>query len=254
VSDWTNHGRDRQPRVRSCPRQSGDFAGKARRRASSLLRTQSEAVPDHRHLRGRQSWFRAAWSSPTGVSRNLQFSELQTGPFHCSLTWTSGHGVRRGGQPARQQAHHPHPGRRTRHGFQRQRVAWRRWRLGTQRVGIGSWPSIGLRSGQTDAYGGPCLQLRLLQVPLLLGGKAEETAVSRDRGLPFLSSLSPLYYRATMKCGTGTPLYSAISDPTSTHKKTPKATLAYQGSYCLDFLAFGLGIFFSRPKRPGDLP
>lgn len=32
------------------------------------------------------------------------------------------------------------------------------------------------------------LQLRLLKVPLLLGGKAEETAVSRDRGLPFLSS------------------------------------------------------------------
>ena len=57
MSDWTNHGRDRQPRVRSCPRQSGDFAGKARRRVSSLLPTQSEAVPDHRHLRGRQSWF-----------------------------------------------------------------------------------------------------------------------------------------------------------------------------------------------------
>ena len=129
------------------------------------------------------------------------------------------------------------------------------WRLGTQRVGIGSWPSIGLRSGQTVYLWRSLrlllsllsLQLRLLQVPLLLGGKAEETAVSRDRGLPF-------YYRETMKCGTGTPPYSAISDPTSTHKKTPKATLAYQGSYCLDFLALGLGIFFSRPKRPGDLP
>ena len=31
MSDWTNHGRDRQPHVRSCPRQCRDFAGKARR-------------------------------------------------------------------------------------------------------------------------------------------------------------------------------------------------------------------------------
>ena len=55
-----------------------------------------------------------------------------------------------------------------------------------------------------------------------------------------------------MKCGTGTPLYSAISDPTSTHKKTPKATLAYQGSYCLDLLVLGVGILlsFKAIRRP----
>ena len=44
-------------------------------------------------------------------------------------------------------------------------------------------------------------------------------------------------YLATMKCGTGTPEYSATSMPTKTHKKRPKAILVYQGSYRLERLS-----------------
>ena len=44
-------------------------------------------------------------------------------------------------------------------------------------------------------------------------------------------------YLATMKCGTGTPEYSATSVPTNTHKKRPKATLVYQGSNRLERLS-----------------
>jgi hypothetical protein len=42
-----------------------------------------------------------------------------------------------------------------------------------------------------------------------------------------------------MKCGTGTPLYGAISDPTSTHKKDAKRDFGVPGVILVGFSGVG---------------
>ena len=74
--------------------------------------------------------------------------------------------------------------------------------------------------------------LDLKEAKALLGELASEPTMSRLRAPSKRAS-----YLTTMKCGTGTPEYSATSLPTNTHKKRPKATLVYQGSYRLERLS-----------------